>query len=566
MSETPPTYPPLPPANPLLSERVADLEAQIRESGDVAAIAELKSKLAQAIGDRDKALEENANACEILSHHVEPPYTDLPAMVEALIGRWLSLPSEEEIKAALEPFYVPKVVIRADEVAIRVRLTDLEEVSRLLGKIGLDVLKWVGTPDERHDTNLVAIPKSQHRAGGFTPPHSPAKVSPATFGPPLVHDSMEIPPPSPEQERRALEAMERLLAHGGGRHTRRSVLAFPFEPVVKQLSGPPLAYATDGSSGLDLPTSESAQLGAGAGRRFRTGIKIEIPPGYEGQIRPRSSCPKTLEVRFGTIDSDYRGEIQVVIRSRRTSYDLGWDVISPDKPIAQLVICPVAKAKIEQVDALTPTARGEGGFGSTNARPIESLSSSEVMEELEAHGFNPLQPTGRTSVFPPELHNLPPAPHGRLRPDDVVRVGLNKEGHVNRVEVTLYGEGTLKGAIPVVSVTSEKHPIQAAAEQVTATTEELLTARAKAAEATRAYQAAVDEQEDKSKGLAAASRAVNEWSANNRLDFAKAVEIGDAALAAIGLTSYRCEIAGDPPRLRVERVTFAERQAKNDES
>ena len=96
-----------------------------------------------------------------------------------------------------------------------------------------------------------------------------------------------------------------------------------------------------------------------------TGIAIEIPPGYEGQVRPRSGRALreglTLLNTPGTIDSDYRGEIQVIV------VNLGRDPasIEPGDRIAQLVIAPVARVELVEVQALDDTPRGGGGFGHT---------------------------------------------------------------------------------------------------------------------------------------------------------------------------------------------------------
>jgi len=96
-----------------------------------------------------------------------------------------------------------------------------------------------------------------------------------------------------------------------------------------------------------------------------TGIAVEIPPGYEGQVRPRSGRALreglTLLNTPGTIDSDYRGEIQVIM------VNLGREPVSiePGDRIAQLVIAPVARVELVEVDELDDTSRGGGGFGHT---------------------------------------------------------------------------------------------------------------------------------------------------------------------------------------------------------
>jgi dUTP pyrophosphatase len=130
----------------------------------------------------------------------------------------------------------------------------------------------------------------------------------------------------------------------------------------------PPGYATEGSAGLDLRAFENVELAPLERRLVSTGLRVSIPAGYEGQVRPRSG----LAIRHGlsmvntpgTIDCDYRGEIKVAL------INLGADVVqlSKGERIAQLVICPVARASIRVVAALDETTRGEGGFGSTGSR------------------------------------------------------------------------------------------------------------------------------------------------------------------------------------------------------
>lgn len=124
-----------------------------------------------------------------------------------------------------------------------------------------------------------------------------------------------------------------------------------------------LKYTTAGSSGIDLPLAEGVRLAPGQTRRLRTGIRVQIPPGFEGQIRPRSSSSAAgLYVALGTIDSDYRGEIEIIVRNERMTED---HILERGARVAQLVICPVARPEIVHVDALDETERGAGGFGST---------------------------------------------------------------------------------------------------------------------------------------------------------------------------------------------------------
>lgn len=126
------------------------------------------------------------------------------------------------------------------------------------------------------------------------------------------------------------------------------------------------AYQTPGSAGLDLCAyvacpSGRIELAPGGVYRISTGIALEIPEGFEAQVRPRSGLSlKGLNVALGTIDSDYRGEIQVLA----WSYWLHMTIIHRQR-IAQLVVAPVARARLVEVSDLSATTRGAGGFGST---------------------------------------------------------------------------------------------------------------------------------------------------------------------------------------------------------
>jgi dUTP pyrophosphatase len=134
-------------------------------------------------------------------------------------------------------------------------------------------------------------------------------------------------------------------------------------------------YATAGSAGLDLCAAIEEPLTISPNQRMRvpTGIIIAVPDGYEGQVRARSGLADkagiSLTNGIGTIDSDYRGEVQVlVINHGATDY-----VFQPGERIAQLVLVPVPKVEIEEVDDLgATTARGGGGFGSTGQSFLES--------------------------------------------------------------------------------------------------------------------------------------------------------------------------------------------------
>jgi dUTP pyrophosphatase len=125
------------------------------------------------------------------------------------------------------------------------------------------------------------------------------------------------------------------------------------------------SYATHGSVGMDLVAIEGVGFAPGGLGKVRTGLAVRIPEGYEGQIRPRSGLAAKHGITVlnspGTIDSDYRGEILVLLVNHG-----GWlfEVSAGDR-IAQLVICPVAHADVAFVPFLDDTDRGAGGFGST---------------------------------------------------------------------------------------------------------------------------------------------------------------------------------------------------------
>ena len=129
-------------------------------------------------------------------------------------------------------------------------------------------------------------------------------------------------------------------------------------------------YKTSGASGMDLTAaiSESVTIKPLERALIPTGIKIEVPYGFEAQIRARSGLAIkngiTLINAIGTIDSDYRGEVCVgLVNLSGEEF-----TVQPADRIAQMVICPVVIADIEVVQELTATVRGAGGFGSTGVR------------------------------------------------------------------------------------------------------------------------------------------------------------------------------------------------------
>ena len=126
-------------------------------------------------------------------------------------------------------------------------------------------------------------------------------------------------------------------------------------------------YQTPGSSGIDLRAAVEEPIIIGNGERVRipTGLKMEIPAGYEGQVRTRSGLAATRGLVVlnspGTLDADYRGEVKVILMN------LGSEplTINRGERVAQLVIAPVARVVISEVEDVDETIRGPGGFGST---------------------------------------------------------------------------------------------------------------------------------------------------------------------------------------------------------
>ncbi|HEY7806164.1 MAG TPA: dUTP diphosphatase [Croceibacterium sp.] len=144
------------------------------------------------------------------------------------------------------------------------------------------------------------------------------------------------------------------------------------EPVAVQVKRLPHGegldlprYATAGAAGMDVLSAEDVTLAPSARHAVASGLSVAIPPGYEIQVRPRSglalkhgiSVPNTP----GTIDSDYRGELKVILINHSSE---PFEIHRGDR-IAQLVLAPVTLAEWEEVAELDATERGAGGFGST---------------------------------------------------------------------------------------------------------------------------------------------------------------------------------------------------------
>lgn len=141
------------------------------------------------------------------------------------------------------------------------------------------------------------------------------------------------------------------------------------EVRVKRLNhgaGLPLPdYATKGAAGMDICAAESLILRVGKRHAVATGFAFAIPDGYEVQVRPRSGLALKHGITClntpGTIDSDYRGEVKVILANLG---DDDFQIAKGDR-IAQLVVAPVTQATMVEVDEIDETLRGAGGFGST---------------------------------------------------------------------------------------------------------------------------------------------------------------------------------------------------------
>ena len=129
-------------------------------------------------------------------------------------------------------------------------------------------------------------------------------------------------------------------------------------------------YETEGSSGMDLAANinEKIEIKPGTTSIVPTGISVSIPKNFEIQIRPRSGLAAKNQISVlntpGTIDADYRGEIKVILINLGTKSFM----IENGTRIAQMVLCPIAKAKLKEVKILESTKRGSVGFGSTGTK------------------------------------------------------------------------------------------------------------------------------------------------------------------------------------------------------
>ena len=138
--------------------------------------------------------------------------------------------------------------------------------------------------------------------------------------------------------------------------------------LSKEVSLP--KYETSGSSGMDLRAYIDSNININPGQIafIPTGLALSIPKGFEVQIRPRSGLAAKKKISVlntpGTIDADYRGEIKVIL------INLGPEPFKVEKGlrIAQMIVCPIVQAQLKEVDDLSETERGKGGFGSTGTK------------------------------------------------------------------------------------------------------------------------------------------------------------------------------------------------------
>ena len=138
--------------------------------------------------------------------------------------------------------------------------------------------------------------------------------------------------------------------------------------LSKEVSLP--KYETSGSSGMDLAAhiNNKINLKPGNSEIISTGISVAIPKGFEIQIRPRSGLAAKNKISVlntpGTIDADYRGELKVILINLSDTVF----IIEKGLRIAQMVVCPVIKATLKEVETLEETKRGSSGFGSTGTK------------------------------------------------------------------------------------------------------------------------------------------------------------------------------------------------------
>lgn len=158
---------------------------------------------------------------------------------------------------------------------------------------------------------------------------------------------------------------------GPGNAAPPSPVSPPLSVRVQRRTDNPLPeYETAGSAGMDLRADlgEPLRLAPGERALVPTGLRLEIPAGFEGQVRPRSglALQRGLSVLNapGTIDADYRGEVGVILINHSGEEQ----VVEPGDRIAQIVFAPVTRAELTETGQLDASSRGRGGFGSTGER------------------------------------------------------------------------------------------------------------------------------------------------------------------------------------------------------
>lgn len=169
-----------------------------------------------------------------------------------------------------------------------------------------------------------------------------------------------------EQMRGFGRQMERVLADALRARGVAQTVVLKFKKLA-HFKGELPTYATEGASGLDVRACLEHPLVLKPGERFLipTGLSVEIPIGYEVQVRPRSGLAINKGLSMvntpGTVDADYRGEVKVIV----INHGQEPITIQDQDRIAQFVVCPIVQAEIEEVEDLSETDRGAGGFGST---------------------------------------------------------------------------------------------------------------------------------------------------------------------------------------------------------
>lgn len=125
-------------------------------------------------------------------------------------------------------------------------------------------------------------------------------------------------------------------------------------------------YQTEGAAGFDLHANESAVIPAGEHRLIKTGLAVELPPDFEMQIRSRSglALKNGIQAHFATIDSDYRGEVGVIL------FNFGNEtfLVETGDRVAQGLVAKAEKARFQEVAQLSETARGDKGYGSSGVK------------------------------------------------------------------------------------------------------------------------------------------------------------------------------------------------------